>query len=63
MIEILVIFEHVGIDDSAGSVAGTVRRASDGPVMPFAGWLQLLGHLEQLSGAVANPVREKNGRE
>ena len=63
MIEIRVIFEHVGIDGSAGPVAGTVRRASDGPAIPFAGWLQLLGHLEQLSGATDKTVPEKTGRE
>jgi hypothetical protein len=63
MIEIRVIFEHVSIDGSAGPVAGTVRRAPGGPAIPFAGWLQLLGHLEQLSGAADKPVSEKTGHE
>jgi hypothetical protein len=63
MIEIRVIFEHVGHDDPAGPVTGTVRRASDGPAIPFAGWLQLLGHLEELSGAVDKPAWKKTGRE
>jgi hypothetical protein len=61
MIEIRVIFEHVGIDGPAHPVTGTVRRASDGPAIPFAGWLQLLGHLEQLSGAVDKQSQRRPG--
>lgn len=49
-IEVLVCFAEGEL--TAGDVHGTVRKhGEDDEVLPFYGWLQLLGHLEELSGA------------
>ena len=61
MREVVVRFDEPGDSSSPGQVQGIVHSSGDPETREFTGWLQLIGHLEMLSGFAAAQRVDVNG--